>query len=147
MNQVATRDRLYKLQEEMLKLPQAELPTLHFLIKPTEDYPVGLYARIVIRPADTTIIGRVHRHEHFYVVTKGHVAVVSDAEPIHYYAGDVIVSQPGTKRAVYSFEDSICMTVHRTMKTELAEIEVELCEPDEASPFTIGNKLKAICHS
>jgi quercetin dioxygenase-like cupin family protein len=99
-----------------------------------------MYARVVPRPAGTLIVGKVHRREHFYIVTKGRVQIGHEV----YEAGAVIISQPGTKRAVYALEDSICMTVHRTDKTDLAEIEAELVEPDESSPFGIGNKLNVI---
>jgi hypothetical protein len=123
------------LQALMLQYPQAELPTTHLFAD-------GMYARILPRPAGTLIVGKVHKHEHFYIVTKGSVQV---GEQI-YRAGDVIVSQPGTKRAVLALEDSICMTVHRTDKTDLAEIEAELVEPDEACTYGPGNVLLSMKH-
>ena len=131
-----------RIKHEMQAMQNVELETRHFLAN-------GMYARVVVRPADTTIVGLVHKHEHFYIVTKGKVAVTDGmSEAKIYEAGSVIVSQPGTERVVYAIEDSICMTVHRTDKTDLAEIEAELVEPDPNSPFTIGNKLKALpCHS
>jgi quercetin dioxygenase-like cupin family protein len=126
------------LKSIMQSMPNVELETRHFFAN-------GMYARVVVRPADTTVAGAVHKHEHFYIVTKGRVLVTDGMSPAkEYLAGDVIVSQPGTERIVHAVEDSICMTVHRCDKTDLAEIEEELVEPDENSPFTIGNKLKAL---
>ena len=127
-----------RIKTAMQALPNVELETLHFWAN-------GMYARVVIRKADTTVCGAIHKHEHFYIITKGKVAVTDGmSEAKIYESGDVIVSQPGTERVVYAIEDSICMTVHKTDKTDLAEIEAELVEPDENSPFTIGNKLKAL---
>lgn len=127
-----------RIKAIMQSLPNIELDTRHFWAN-------GMYARVVVRAADTTVAGAVHKHEHFYIVTKGKVAVTDGmSEPKIYESGDVIVSQPGTERIVYAIEDSICMTVHKTDKTDLAEIEAELVEPDPNSPFTIGNKLKAL---
>jgi hypothetical protein len=40
--------------------------------------------------------------------------------------------------------DSIGITVHKTDKTNIDEIEAELGEPDETSLFDSGNKLKQI---
>ena len=57
-------------------------------------------------------------------------------------AGDVVESQPGTKRVTYAVEDSIGVTFHVTDKTDLDDIESELVEPDELSLFDATNKLK-----
>ena len=73
----------------MMNLPQVQLQTAHFFAD-------GMYARAVYRPAGTLIVGKVHKREHFYIVTKGSVQVSKDV----YRAGTVIVSKPGTKRAV-----------------------------------------------
>jgi len=101
----------------------------------------GMYARVLRRAKGTLIIGKVHKREHFYIVTKGSVRV-SDGETWRdYTAGDVMVSKPGTQRAVLALEDSVCMTVHRTKKRNLEKLERELVEQDESSMFGPGNKL------
>lgn len=132
MNELANR-KVWRLQEEVAKLPQIELPTFHAFAD-------GMYARIVKRPAGTVIVGKAHKREHFYIVTKGRVKVWPDEQI--YEAGAVIVSQPGTKRAVYALEDSICMTVHRTDKRDLDEIERDLIEDDPTALFDSGNQLR-----
>lgn len=103
----------------------------------------GMYCRRVFRRRGTTIIGKVHKKEHFYIVVKGRVAVTNNGgTATTYEAGDVIKSEAGTKRAVFALEDSLCMTVHRTDNTDLAEIEKELLEPDELAWFDAENVLK-----
>jgi quercetin dioxygenase-like cupin family protein len=134
MNEVMEM-RVWNLQEEVAKLPQVELPTEHFFAD-------GMYARSVKRPAGTVIVGKVHKREHFYIVTKGKVSVFSGTTTKVYESGDIVVSQPGTKRAVYALEDSICMTVHRTDKTDIEEIEKELVEEDSSALFDSLNRLK-----
>ena len=124
-----------KLQEVMSRLPQVELPTDHYFAD-------GMYCRRLFRPAGCTIVGKVHKKEHFYMVIKGQVAVYGDSGVKIYNPGDVIVSKPGTKRAVYAIEDSVCLTVHRTDSTILDEIEQELIEPDETALFDSSNKAK-----
>lgn len=131
---VPTREQIKRLEAEMRKLPQIELETLHYFAD-------GMYARVVARPAGTVIVGKVHRKEHFYIVTRGSVQVTSDDGVKTLSAGCVLVSKPGTKRAVLALEDSICMTVHRTDKIELGEIEEELIEPDHEALFDSRNKL------
>lgn len=132
MNELMT-GKVWRLQAEMVKLPQADLPTEHFFAD-------GMYARVLKRPAGTLIVGKVHKKEHFYIVTKGKVEVAGEEGTKTYEAGDVIVSKPGTKRAVLALEDSICMTVHRTKKKNLEKIEKELVEEDNTALFNAQNK-------
>ena len=134
MNKLITQD-IQRLKAEMLKMDQAELTTEHFWCN-------GMYLRMLPRPATCTIIGRRHKHAHFYIVIKGKVTVAGDGFRQTYEGPSVIVCEPGTQRAVYAHEDSVCATVHRTDKRILAEIEEELVEPDPESPYLPGNVLK-----
>lgn len=132
--------KLAPLQAAISAMPQIE-EGKHYLTE--HFFADGMYARVVPRLAGVTLVGRVHKREHFYIVTTGCVAVTDgENEPKVYEAGSVIVSRPGTKRAVYAIVDSICMTVHRTDKTDPAELDEELVEPDETAMFGPGNKLK-----
>lgn len=131
------RSKVLRLESAMRQMPQVELPTEHF-------WADGMYARVVRRPAGTLIVGKVHKKEHFYIVTKGRIEVSSESGTGTYEAGDVIVSKPGTKRAVLALEDSVCMTVHRTKKRNLAKIEAELVEEDEQALFDSANKVKEL---
>lgn len=121
------------LQSLMRDLPQAEITTVHL-------HADGMYARVLKRAAGVLIIGKVHKREHFYVVLKGKVQIEQEV----YEAGTIIVSAPGTKRAVLALEDSVCMTVHRTDKHDLDEIEAELIVPDETALFDARNEQKRI---
>ena len=132
MNELMT-GKVWRLQREMMKLPQIELETLHFFAD-------GMYARVVKRPKGCLIVGKVHKKEHFYIITKGKIEVGSDEGTQIYESGDVVVSKPGTKRAVLALEDSICMTVHRTKKKNLDKIEKELVEEDNTALFDAQNK-------
>jgi len=129
-----------RLQAAMAQMPQVELETEHYFAD-------GMYCRVVPRKAGTVIVGKVHKREHFYMVVKGAVAVVQDgAERKVYQAPSIIVSKPGTKRAVVALEDSVCLTVHRTDETDLAKIEAELIEPDPPALFGPDNKLRQLEH-
>lgn len=137
----ATAFSVLALEAAARELPQAELPTSHYFAD-------GMYCRVVERAAGVLIVGKVHKREHFYMVVKGSVAVVQDgAERKVYHAPSIIVSRVGTKRAVLALEDSVCLTVHRTDKTDLAEIEAELIEPSPDALFGPDNKLKALEHT
>ena len=120
-----------KLEEIMRTMPQIELQTDHYFAD-------GMYCRVVARPKGTVIVGKVHKKEHFYIVAKGCVQIEKEVYP----AGTVLVSQPGTKRAVFALEDSICLTVHRTNNRNLKRLEKQLVEDDPLALFDAGNKLK-----
>jgi hypothetical protein len=137
LDHLTMRERVVNLQMEMSKLPQAELKTDHYFAD-------GMYARVIARPKDCLIVGKVHKREHFYIVTHGSIRVTTDDGVKDVFAPAVIVSKPGTKRAVLALEDSVCMTVHRTDNTDLDKIEAELIEPDDLAMFDSWNKPKEL---
>lgn len=129
------RDRVLALQSALVQMPQYEPITEHY-------FHGGMYCRKVFRHADVTVVGKVHKKEHFYLVVSGTVAVTTD-DGVQVITGPhLLCSKPGTKRAVYSVTDAVCMTFHRTDSTTVEDAEEELVEHDPASMFTIGNKLK-----
>lgn len=130
-------DKIRRLQFEMAKLPQVELPTEHYFAD-------GMYCRSLFRPAGTLIVGKVHRKEHFYVVCSGTVKVTTDDGVQEITGPRVIVSKPGTKRAVLAMTDATCLTVHRTDSTDLDEIEREVIEPEPDALFDARNNLKRL---
>lgn len=135
MNALITLDSIQRLQDAAAKLPQIELKTEHFFLP-------GVYCRSVFRPADTLIVGKVHKKSHLYIVASGEVTVIGNGVKERIIGPRVIVSAPGTKRAVYSHTEATCMTVHRTDETDLDKIEAELIEPDEMACFDAHNRIK-----
>lgn len=129
-----TLETINRLQAAMAMLPQAVLDTKHHFAD-------GMYARELFRPADTLIVGKVHKREHLYIVLSGEVTIVGDGYRERVKAPRIFVSKPGTKRAVYAHEDSICLTVHRTSETDLDKIEAELIEEDPTAMYSSDNKL------
>jgi hypothetical protein len=128
-------EQINRLQAEMVKMPQIELPTEHY-------FAGGMYCRKVFRPAGTTIVGKVHKKAHLFLCAKGQILAWSETGMRTLNAGDVVESQPGTKRVTYAVEDSIGVTFHVTDKTDLDDIESELVDPDELALFDATNKLK-----
>jgi len=126
------------LQNYIAQLPQVVPETLHYFAD-------GMYCRVVKRAGGVLIVGKVHKREHFYMVVEGAVAVIQDgAEHRVYEAPSIIVSKPGTKRATLALVDSVCLTVHRTDKTDIDEIEEELIESDPTALFDSRNHLKEL---
>ena len=137
INDTPTREQIDRLQTEMVKMPQVELQTEHYFVP-------GMYCRRVFRPAGTLIVGKVHKHPHFFLCAKGEIIAWTENGMKKLQAGDIVECQPGTKRVTLATQDSIGVTIHKTEETELEKIELELVEPDETSMFDSGNKLKYI---
>lgn len=130
------RERVEMLQARMLALPE-----LYYEPVTTHAFHAGMYCRQVWRAADVTIVGKVHKQEHFYYIVHGTVIVTTDDGVERITGPRLLCSKPGTKRAVYAETDALCMTFHRTDALTVEEAEAELVEPDESSPFLVGNKL------
>lgn len=134
LTKTQTRKSIEDLQAAAAKLPQAQLFTEHFFIP-------GVYVRSLFREADTLVVGKVHKHEHLYIIASGEVTIVGDGYKERVTGPKVFISKPGTKRAVYAHTDATTMTVHRTDETDLDAIEAELIEEDETAMFDSENKL------
>jgi mannose-6-phosphate isomerase-like protein (cupin superfamily) len=134
-SETPTLEQINRLQGEMSKLPQQELPTEHY-------FSGGMYCRKLWRPAGTLIVGKVHKKDHFFVCAAGEIIAWSEKGMVTLKAGDIIESKAGTKRVTLAVQDSIGVTFHVTDKTDLEEIEAELIEPDDLALFDAFNNLK-----
>jgi len=141
MPDVPTREQIERLQHEVAQMPQAELPTEHYFSE------AGMYCRKVFRPAGTLIIGKVHKQHHLFLCAMGEIIAWTENGMRRLQAGDVVESKPGTKRVTLATTDAIGITIHKTDKTDLDEIEAELIEPDETALFDSRNKLKSAIKS
>jgi len=133
---IPSREQIEQLQAEMVKMPQADLKTEHYFSES------GMYCRKVFRPAGTLIVGKVHKHHHLFLCAMGEIIAWTENGMKRLQAGDVVESKPGTKRVTLAVTDAIGVTVHRTDKTDLDEIEAELVEPDNTALFDSSNLLK-----
>jgi hypothetical protein len=131
-----TREQITRLQEAMLPIqcPQPE---------PTHFFAPGMYLRELTVPAGMLLVGKIHKHSHFLVVTKGRAEVISEFGRTIVEPGHISVSQAGVKRVVLALEDTQFITVHlnSTDTEDLAVIEAEHIEPEVlelASPSTQG---------
>lgn len=135
MSELAVLDgsNLGKLQMQLSQLPQYEPKTEHF-------FHGGMYCRKVWREAGVLVIGKVHKKEHFYLIVDGTVRI----EREEFGPGSLILSKPGSKRAVLSLTDVTCMTFHRCEAKTVEDAERELVEDDMTSMYEVGNQLRAI---
>lgn len=110
------------IQAAVERQPQIDLPLRH-------QFSHGMYIRTIFIPKNVILVGKVHRFEHPFVVTKGRMLVYdvfTGAKEIS--AGHLGISKSGTRRFAYAYEDTEWTTFHATLKTDLKEIEFELIE-------------------
>jgi quercetin dioxygenase-like cupin family protein len=129
------REAILRLEDAIRDMPQVEMRTEHHFAD-------GMYARVMFAPKGTVIVGKIHKREHFFVLTKGSMKVTTDHGVQIIEAGAVLIGTPGTKRAGVALEDCIVMNVHRTKKRNIDKIEKQLIEPDTKALFDASNKLK-----
>jgi hypothetical protein len=112
--------QLYALQAALGDMPDIECPLQHV-------HAPGVYARTIQLPAGSVVVGKIHKHAHINILSQGDVFVLTEGGGIERLRGPItMVSQPGTKRAVYAMTDTTWTTIHLTDKTDLAQIEDEV---------------------
>lgn len=92
----------------------------------THRFANGVYAREILLPKGTMGVGKIHKHGHLNVITKGRVSVLTEFGFHEYVAPFTFVSQPGTKRVFYAHEDTVWTTFHGTESTDLVQIEKDI---------------------
>jgi hypothetical protein len=60
-----------RLEEVMREMPQAELCTEHY-------WADGMYCRKLYWSTGMLVVGKVHKKEHLFIVSKGYVQVIMD---------------------------------------------------------------------
>lgn len=118
------REAIMALQGELANLPQLDLETLHYFVH-------GMYARQINIPAGTTLVGKIHKTEHFFMLLKGDMTLWTEDGMRRVQAPYVACAKPGIKRVGFAHEDSVCINVHATELTDLEQIETQLIEKEE----------------
>lgn len=132
--EVQRKPDVQRLQNELKKLPQYEPITKHY-------FHAGMYCREVWRDGGVLVVGKVHKKEHFYLIVSGTVVITTDDGVQRITGPAMLLSKPGTKRAVYSETPALCMTFHRTDSVTVDDAEAELVE-EEDSMYDSGNMIK-----
>jgi len=138
------RTSVMSLQSQLLELPQTECPLVHRFAN-------GVYAREVTIPADTIVIGKIHKHEHLNILLKGEITVVTETGTMRLSAPCTFVSPAGTKRAAITHSEVIWTNVIATESTDPEEIEREMISEDydeiDFMQHVVESLQEPLCHS
>lgn len=126
-----SRDKILNLQAALEAQPDAmdeeelerEFNQHHFAPE--------VYARTMLIPAGMCVVGKIHKHAHINVITRGVIKVVTEFGEDIFTGPRTWVSEPGTKRAVYAIEDTEWITIHPNPDnlTDIRKLEEQLIAP------------------
>jgi hypothetical protein len=117
------RARIMAIQKACQGLPDGqrmdESPPLKHWLAP------GIYAREIHLPANTLVVGKIHRHRHFNILSQGRITCYTEFGLQTLEAPASFISEPGTKRVVFTHEDAIWTTIHPnpTDETDVEKLE------------------------
>jgi hypothetical protein len=117
------RAKIMAIQKACQELPDGqrmdESPPLKHWLAP------GIYAREIHLPANTLVVGKIHRHRHFNILSQGSITCYTEFGLQTLEAPASFISEPGTKRVVFTHEDAIWTTIHPnpTDETDLKILE------------------------
>lgn len=86
----------------------------------------GAYVREIFLPKGMFFVTKIHKKTHPYFIMKGKVSVFTEDGTVHLEGPFHGITKAGTKRLIYTHEDTIWITVHVTDKCNIAEIEKEV---------------------
>lgn len=143
------RNKIMAIQHACQAMPDGvrmdESPPLKHWLAP------GIYAREIHLPAGTVVVGKIHRHRHFNIISKGKITCYTEFGLETHEAPASFISEPGTKRVVYTAEDAIWTTIHpnpddetdiptleeRYTAMEYAELGMSVATEDEVKKWLI----------
>lgn len=113
----------------LAQYPQTECPLKHH-------FAPGLYMREIFMPAETIVLGKIHKTEHFNILVKGSCLIVhADGSREVLQAPMTFVSKAGVQKVLLILEDMIWMTTHVTDETDVKKLEEMLTEPIPQNPL------------
>ncbi len=129
------RAQILALQAALCQLPGAVFGD-SALCPVRHTFADGIYCREIFIPAGTVIVGKIHKHAHPNFLLRGEVTVITEGGGReHLVAPLALISQPGTKRAVYAHTDTVWVTVHTNPDEtrDLTALETHIIAPDYAA--------------
>jgi hypothetical protein len=118
--QEGIRDKIAALEHALHTMVEDGVPTVDLPLKHT--FTDGVYIREIYIPKDTIVVGLIHKHDHLNYITFGKVTVLTKDGLETLTAPCSMISTAGTKRALYTHEDTIWTTIHAN-PTEERDVE------------------------
>jgi hypothetical protein len=124
---ITIRENIVAVENAIRNLPDAMIGDC-FPLKHT--FVPGMYIREITMPKGALLTSKIHKIEHPYFILKGDVSVMTEEGAVRIKAPFAGITPAGTKRLLYCHEETVWITVHKTDKTNLDEIEEEIIAKD-----------------
>ena len=93
-----TREKILEVGSQLSQLPQTEIRTKH-------EFADNCYLRTAFMPANTLVIGHIHRTRHLNRMLTGRMAVLMDGRVTEIVAPCEFYSEAGTQKIAIILED------------------------------------------
>ena len=121
------REKISELEKEIVSTDGSITGESMYKTNPVKHtFAGGCYVREIYNPADELIITKIHKKEHPFFLMKGEMSILTEEGIQHIKAPYQGVTKPGTKRAIYTHEECIFITVHATDNTTIEDVEDEV---------------------
>jgi len=104
----------------------------------------GCYIREIFNPAGELLITKIHKKKHPFFLMKGTMSILTEKGVKKISAPHNGITEPGTKRIIYTHTDCVFITVHVTDQTDLNKIEEQVIAKNFNDPEITLHDLKLI---
>lgn len=118
---VSPRDRAFAIENAIKAhigkgMVERILPLRHYIAD-------RVYVREIFMPADTWVVGRIHKHEHIASLVRGEISIYDETGLQRMRGPHTFISRAGVKRALFIHEDTLFSTTHSLSHLSAADIE------------------------
>ena len=130
------REKISELEQALINVGDTTGEVMHKANPVKHTFAGGCYIREIYNPANELIITKIHKKEHPFFLMKGEMSILTEEGIQNIKAPYQGVTKPGTKRAIYTHEECIFITVHATENTNIEDVEEEVvCTKYEDLPL------------
>ena len=120
------REKITELEEAIISVEGTTGEVMHEANPVKHTFAGGCYIREIYNPAHELIVTKIHKKEHPFFLMKGEMSILTEEGIQNIKAPYQGVTKPGTKRAIYTHEECIFITVHATENTTVEDVEEEV---------------------
>ena len=120
------REKITELEEAIISVEGTTGEVMHKANPVKHTFAGGCYIREIYNPAHELIVTKIHKKEHPFFLMRGEMSILTEEGVQNIKAPYQGVTKPGTKRAIYTHEECVFITVHATENTTVEDVEEEV---------------------